>query len=62
MKTIDDLLNALQNPCSGKILSNTKDTWSKIGTKDSFDELAMGKDELPVFLQEWMKDNPYKNI
>jgi len=61
--TIDDLLNSLQNPNkpSGK-LENTKDTWKRIGNKDSFAELGMEASELETFLAEWISDNPYLNI
>ena len=38
--TIDDLLNSLQNPNKKiKALPNSKDTWTRIGGKDKFDEL-----------------------
>lgn len=62
--TIDDLLNALQNPNepSGPSLDNNKDTWARIGRKDSFSELGMGASELEKFLQEWVEQNPYNNI
>ncbi len=61
--TIDDLLNSLQNPNkpNGK-LENTKDTWKRIGNKDSFAELGMEASELETFLSEWISDNPYNNI
>jgi len=59
--TIDELLNALQNP-SEVTLENTKDTWSRIGSKDDFAELGMEQSELDAFLKEWQKDNPYENI
>lgn len=38
--TIDELLNALQNP-DKVTLENNKDTWSRIGNKDSFEELGL---------------------
>jgi len=63
---IDDLLNALQNPNQEEIdkakLENTKETWTRIGNKDSFDELGMKSSELSDFLTEWTQDNPYNNI
>lgn len=58
---IDELLAALENP-NKKTLENTKETWSRIGNKDSFSELGMEPSELDSFLQEWMQDNPYQNI
>ena len=62
--TLDDLLNALQNPNqpSGPSLENNKDTWARINRKDSFSELGLGTSELKAFLQEWVNSNPYNNI
>jgi len=61
--TIDDLLNSLQNPNKKiKALPNSKDTWTRIGGKDKFDELEMDSSELNEFLKEWIADNPYNNI
>jgi hypothetical protein len=61
--TIDDLLNALKNPIkSKKTLPNTKDTWRRIGQKDSFSELGMSSSELESFLSEWISENDYNNI
>lgn len=61
--TIDDLLNSLQSPnkTNGK-LENTKETWRRIGNKDSFSELGLEPSELDAFLQDFIKDNPYNNI
>ena len=61
--TITDLLNALQNPekIEGS-LPNTDETWSRIGSKDNFDELGLEPDELSDFLKEWIAENPYNNI
>jgi len=61
MATLDELLNALENPNKPE-LPNTKDTWSRIGNKDSFDELGLEKTELEEFLSEWMEENSYNNI
>lgn len=61
-QSIDDLLNALQSPKKFKGLENTADTWARIGNKDSFDELGLGKTELESFLTEWAQNNPYTNI
>ena len=61
--TIEDLLNSLQSPEKGsKQLSNTADTWRRIGEKDSFTELGLDKTELEKFLTEWVNDNPYNLI
>jgi len=59
--TIDDLLNALQNP-NKPSLDNTRDTWTRIGARDSFAELGLQPSELESFLKEWMSENSYKNI
>jgi hypothetical protein len=37
--TIDDLLNALQNPDKPSKLENTRETWSRIGNKKSLKNL-----------------------
>lgn len=63
--TIDDLLNALANPAksSKKTLENTKETWRRIGSKDSFEELGLESSELENFLKEWINENnEYGNI
>jgi len=60
--TIDDLLNALQNPESPSTLENNGDTWRRIGEKDKFDELGLEKGELEDFLSDWIAQNPYSNI
>jgi hypothetical protein len=61
--TLDDLLNALQNPnTKGVKLENNRDTWARIGNGDSFSELGMETSALKAFLQEWIDENPYMNI
>ena len=60
--SINDLLNALQNPSVGNALENTRETWNRIGTKDSFSELGLEPSELDAFLSEWVGENPYENI
>jgi len=63
--TIDDLLNSLKNPNKTegkKTLENNRDTWSRIGNKDSFSELGLQGSELDKFLQEWIDSNPYNNL
>jgi len=59
--TLDDLLNALQNP-NKVTLENTTETWERIGNKDKFLELGMEESELESFLKEWIESNPYNNI
>ena len=60
--TIDDLLNALQNPDNPSKLENSRETWSRIGNRDNFSELGLEDSELNDFLKEWMSDNPYNNL
>ena len=70
--TIDDLIAAMKNPNNidsslkaDKIsLSNTADTWARIGSRDVSlaAELGISKDELNDFLNEWIENNPYSNI
>jgi len=63
MATIDDLLNALQNPNEGNAkLKNDFDTWRRIGNKDKFSELGLNESELEEFLSDWIAENPYENI
>jgi hypothetical protein len=67
--TIDDLLNSLQNVNEvvednekKNSLPNNSDTWSRIGSRDSFSELGLDKTALEGFLEEWISENPYDNI
>lgn len=61
--TIEDLLQALQNPENPtKTLENNKETWRRIGNKDSFSELDLESSELDAFLAEWTAENEYNNI
>ena len=60
--TIDDLLNALQNPDKPSKLENTRETWSRIGNKEKFEELGLEGSELDYFLSEWIAENPYNNL
>lgn len=65
MATIEELLQALQNPnkdSNKTTLENNKETWKRIGQKDSFSELGLEPSELDSFLQDWMTENPYNNI
>ena len=60
--TIDELLQALQNPDKVVTLENSKETWSRIGNKDDFSELGMEESDLDAFLSEWMDSNPYSAL
>jgi len=60
--TIDDLLNSLQSVNSKKTLENNKNTWERIGKKDSFAELGLDSSELDSFLKDWISSNPYNNL
>lgn len=62
--TIEDLLQSLQNPnkSSKQTLDNNSNTWSRIGKKDSFEELGLSSSELDSFLTEWINENPYSNL
>lgn len=62
--TIEELLNQLQygNDNGTSKLPNTKDTWARIGSQDSFSELGLSRSELDNFLKEWIDENPYSNI
>lgn len=62
--TVDDLLNSLKNPNKSQkpSLSNTEETWKRIGKKDSFEELGLESSELESFLSEWIEENAYNNI
>lgn len=43
-------------------LPNTKETWERIGAKDSFAELGLEGSELDDFLKDWIAENGYTNI
>lgn len=61
--TIEELLNSLKpQKKEKKGLSNTADTWARIGSKDKFEELGLEGSELEEFLKEWTAENPYSNI
>ena len=65
---IDELLNALKNPnkldeeVGVPTLQNNQDTWSRLGSGDSFSELGLEGSELEEFLKEWVAENPYSAI
>ena len=60
--TIEELLQALNNPETTVTLENSKETWNRIGNRDAFSELGLEASELDAFLSEWINDNPYSNI
>ena len=60
--TIEDMLNALQNPNQPSKLDNTRETWERIGNKDKFSELGLDDGELEAFLKEWIDENPYSAL
>ena len=60
--TIEDLLNALQNGNGPSTLENSKETWSRIGRKDKFEELGLDEGELENFLKEFTDNNPYSAL
>lgn len=63
MATIDELLKSLQTKTiSNNKLENNKDTWSRIASKDSFNELNLPQSELDKFLSDWISENPYSAI
>ena len=57
--SIDDLLNALQNPegADGSLV-----TWDRIMSGDGFDELGLEKKALNEFLSVWKAENPYSDM
>lgn len=60
--TIEELLNSMiSDPKDPKTLHNTKTTWSRIGSKDSFLELSLSTSEKDEFLSEWIEANPYSD-
>ncbi len=60
--TIDELLKSLQKPGAEVKLSNTRETWSRIGQRDAFAELGLGPSELQKALSDFTKENEYSNI
>jgi len=41
------------------ILENSADTWSRIGSGDSFSDLGFDSEQA---LKDWIEANPYSNI
>jgi len=70
-KSIEELLQSMQTrykpkepiDISSRKLPNNKNTWERIGLRDSFEELGFtDSSEKDQFLQEWIESNPYNNI
>lgn len=65
MNRIDELLDLLNERLEERAtqtLSNTRETWERIGNKDKFEELGLNSSELEEFLKTWREENPYENI
>lgn len=68
MTNVSDVLKQFQKylnneESSIKKLINSRKTWSRIGSRDSFDELEFNStEEKEEFLKEWISENPYNNI
>ena len=68
-ENIKDILESFQTKYkereAGSIrdLENTKDTWVRIRSGDSFEELGFNTDqEKEDFLKEWIEENPYSAL
>ena len=67
-KTLDELLGSMltlnEDIKEGeRSLPNNAETWSRIGSGDSFSELGFKDDnEKEAFLKEWTKNNEYSNL
>jgi len=58
--TIDDLLNALQNPNQDdENKLSAKEIWDMIANQESYDKMGFSSDDE---LKEWMENNPYSNL
>ena len=68
MATVKSLLQQLLDKKreilnSKKKMENTITNWSRIGSRDSFEELGFeSQGELDEFLKEWIEENEYLNI
>jgi len=69
MATIEELLKSMLTlPTEGKKgdfmgLPNSRETWERIGSGDSFAELGFQSiNEKEAFLKEWINENPYQAI
>jgi hypothetical protein len=69
MATIEELLKSMLTLASDKKsndftgLENSRSTWERIGSGDSFAELGFqSQSEKEDFLKEWIENNPYQAI
>jgi hypothetical protein len=69
MTTIEELLKSMLTLSSDKKssdfmgLPNSRETWERIGSGDSFAELNFqSQTEKEEFLKEWVENNPYTAI
>jgi hypothetical protein len=70
MATIEELLKSMLTLQSEKKstgdftgLPNSRETWERIGSGDSFAELNFqSQSEKEEFLKEWVENNPYTAI
>lgn len=64
--TIEELLKSMisiNDTNLDKNLPNTRETWERIGSLDSFSELGFSSDtEKEEFLKDWINNNPYSSI
>lgn len=64
--TIEELLKSMisiNDTNLDKNLPNTRETWERIGSLDSFSELGFSSDtEKEEFLKDWIDNNPYSSI
>lgn len=68
-ESIKDILESFQTKYkereagSIKVLENTVDTWIRINSGDSFEELGFSSvQEKEDFLKEWIAENPYSAL
>jgi hypothetical protein len=69
MATIEELLKSMLTLASDKKsndftgLENSRSTWERIGSGDSFAELGFeSNDAKEAWLKEWISENPYQAI
>jgi len=64
--TIEELLKSMISINDANLdqrLPNTRETWERIGSLDSFSELGFSSDtEKEEFLKDWIDNNPYSSI
>lgn len=63
MSTIRQLLESIQqNNSTTAKLENNRTNWSRLGSRDKFEEFKLSKSDLDDFLKAWVRDNEYSNI